>query len=48
VVEKAQKLWDATKPDSKTHPAYGYSAQTAHEPTGFASFNHKDQPAVDR
>jgi hypothetical protein len=52
VVEKAQNLWDATKPADKSGPAFGYSAQinvsTNNGGYGPASFRHGDQPVVDR
>lgn len=49
IVEKAQKLWDETKPtDTKAGPAFGYSAQTTYPQSGPASFRHKEQPVVDR
>jgi len=49
IVEKAQKLWDETKPtDGKPGLAYGYAIQKANEQAGPASFRHKEQPVVDR
>jgi hypothetical protein len=53
VIEKAQKLWEATKPgDRSLGPAFGYSTQTRvttnHSTYGPASFDHGDRPVVDR
>lgn len=48
VVEKAQRLWNDTKPADRPGPAYGYSTQTTHQQAGFASFNHNEQPVVAR
>jgi hypothetical protein len=49
VVEKAQKLWNDTKPtDAKPGPAIGYSMQMSAQQSGPQSFRHKDQPVVDR
>lgn len=52
VVEKAQKLWDDTKPEDKgTGPAFGYSAQvkltTNGSQYGPGSFRHGDRPVVE-
>lgn len=52
VIEKAQKLWDETKPqDTGPGPAFGYSAQvklpTNGSQYGPASFRHGDRPVVD-
>lgn len=52
VVEKAKKLWDETKPDSKTHAAFGYSTQLQLPRNGAtygrAGFDYNEQPVVDR
>lgn len=48
VVEKAQKLWDETRPAENTSPAFGYSTQVAPRQTGPASLRHNEQPVVDR
>lgn len=52
VIEKAQKLWNETKPkDVGTGPAFGYSAQVKLHSNGStyqpASFGHGDRPVVD-
>jgi hypothetical protein len=48
VVEKAQKLWDETKPaDAKSGPAFGYSAEREHRRDGFAwGMGAGEQPTV--
>ena len=52
VIEKAQKLWDATKPADKFGAAFGYSTQVHLARNGGSSgpagFDYKEQPAVDR
>lgn len=49
VVDKAKALWEQTKPaDAGKGPAFGYSTQVAHQQAGYASFNHNEQPVVDR
>lgn len=52
VIKKARRLWDATKPNDKPGPAFGYSAQvnvsTNSSAYGPASFGHGDRPVVDR
>jgi hypothetical protein len=51
VIDKAQKLWDETKPADKSAPAFGYSTQvkvaTNHSSYGPASLGHGDRPVVD-
>jgi len=51
VIEKAQKLWDATKPADKSAPAFGYSTQVKLPSNGSAygpaSLGHGDRPVVD-
>ena len=52
VVEKTQKLWDDTKPDTKGGgPAFGYSAQANIHVNGGAynpaSFRHGERPVVE-
>lgn len=48
VVEKAQKLWDETKPPLQSGPAFGFQAERAHRGDGFAwGMGHGEQPAVD-
>jgi hypothetical protein len=53
VIEKAQKLWDETKPaPAPPGPAFGYSSQvrlpTNYSQYGRADFGAGDQPMVDR
>lgn len=52
VVEKAQKLWDETKPaDPGAGPAFGFQAQVKlssnRSDYGPASFRHGDRPVVE-
>lgn len=48
VVEKAQKLWDETKPADQPGPAFGFQAPQAGSNDGFAwRMGRGDQPAVD-
>lgn len=48
VVEKAQKLWDETKPaPAAPGPAFGFQAERAYGSDGFAwSMGKGEQPAV--
>lgn len=52
VIEKAQNLWEATKPEDKgSGPAFGYSAQVKLPVNGAqyggGSFRHGERPVVD-
>ena len=52
VVEKAQKLWDETRPaDGEPRGAYGFQAQvnlpSNRSQYGAASFRHGNQPVVE-
>lgn len=51
VVEKAQKLWDETKPADSSGPAFGFQAQvklkTNHSEYGRASMKHGERPVVE-
>jgi hypothetical protein len=49
VVEKAQKLWDETRPPEQSPgPAFGFQAERAHGRGGFAwGMKRGEQPAVD-
>lgn len=48
VVEKAQKLWDETKPPNRMMgPAYGFSMEREQRREGFAwNMGQGDQPVV--
>lgn len=47
VVEKAQKLWNDTKPSDRPGPAYGFTAEREQRAGGFAwNMGEGDQPAV--
>lgn len=47
VIEKAQKLWDDTKPTTSTAgPAFGFQAERTYSGGGYADMRHGEQPAV--
>lgn len=46
VIEKAQKLWDETKPDERAGPAFGFQAERAYRPGGIAGMRYGEQPDV--
>lgn len=47
VIEKAQKLWQDTRPgDKPAGPAYGFSAEREHRRAGYARMDEGQQPAV--
>lgn len=47
VVEKAQKLWDDTKPAHQAGPAFGFQAERANGRGGFAwEMGKGEQPGV--
>ena len=46
VIEKAQKLYEETKPD-KAGPGYaGFQMERGHQPGGYADMRHGDRPDV--
>lgn len=47
VVEKAQKLWDETRPAAdRAGPAFGFTADRSYSVGGYADMRHGEQPAV--
>lgn len=47
IIEKAQKLWDETKPPERTGPAFGFQAERTHGQGGFAwDMGKGEQPDV--
>lgn len=47
VVEKAQKLFDETKPaPAVPGPAFGFQADRSYGGAGYADMRHGEQPAV--
>lgn len=46
VIEKAQKLWDETKPTDRAGPAFGFQAERAYRPSGWADLRSGEQPDV--
>lgn len=46
VIEKAQKLWDETKPEDRPGPAFGFQAERAYRRGGWADMRNGEQPDV--
>lgn len=47
LIEKAQKLWNETKPPDRPGPAFGFQVERANSHNGFAwNMGRGDQPGV--
>lgn len=46
VIDKAQKLWDDTKPADRSGPAFGFQAERRYTGNGYADMRHGEQPGV--